>query len=156
MGILTDDMRRVIDEQRLGFIATVTPDGKPNLSPKGTTTVWKGDQLCFADICSPNTVRNLKANPGIEINVVDNTLRKGYRFKGTAQVLSEGPLFEELMAFYRQRGTKSTVRTIVLMTVEHAEALISPAYDRGQSEEQVSAQWDRHWVDLRRRRTKAG
>ena len=30
MGVLTDDMRRVVAEQQLGFVATVTPDGKPN------------------------------------------------------------------------------------------------------------------------------
>jgi predicted pyridoxine 5'-phosphate oxidase superfamily flavin-nucleotide-binding protein len=33
-GILTPDMQRVIREQRLGFVATVRPDGGPNLSPK--------------------------------------------------------------------------------------------------------------------------
>ena len=37
MGILTDDMKCVVREQKLGFIATVCPDGTPNLSPKGTT-----------------------------------------------------------------------------------------------------------------------
>jgi len=30
MGILTDDMRRMVDEQQLGFIATVCPDGLPD------------------------------------------------------------------------------------------------------------------------------
>ena len=35
---LTDDMQRVVLEQRLGFHATVCPDGTPNLSPKGTTS----------------------------------------------------------------------------------------------------------------------
>jgi len=25
-----------VEEQRLGFVATVRPDGTPNLSPKGT------------------------------------------------------------------------------------------------------------------------
>lgn len=32
LGLLTDDMRRVLTEQRLGFVATVCPDGTPNLS----------------------------------------------------------------------------------------------------------------------------
>jgi hypothetical protein len=36
MGILTD-VKRVVEEQRLGFFATVCPDGSPNVSPKGTT-----------------------------------------------------------------------------------------------------------------------
>ena len=37
MGILTDDMKRVVREVGLGFHATVSGDGSPNLSPKGTT-----------------------------------------------------------------------------------------------------------------------
>jgi uncharacterized protein len=69
IGILTDDMRRVVLEQKLGFAATVCPDGTPNLSPKGTTTVWHDDHLPFADIWSPETVRGLADNPNIEINV---------------------------------------------------------------------------------------
>jgi hypothetical protein len=152
MAILTDDMRRVLDEQRLGFIATVTPDGKPNLSPKGTTTVWDDEHLVFADICSPNTILNLGANPAMEINVVDPVLRKGYRFKGVATVLSEGPLFERITQFYRERGTTNSFSRAVLMKVEHAAALVSPAYDLGRTEEEVSAHWERHRDELRRGR----
>src|ERR1700740_1453248 len=95
MGPLTQDMKRVVREQRLGFIATVCPDGTPNLSPKGTTTVWDDEHLIFADIHSPDTVKNLLLNPAIEINVVDVFTRKGYRFKGTAEVISEGRIFQE-------------------------------------------------------------
>ena len=47
---LTDDMKRVVLEQRLGFVATVCSDGTPNVSPKGTTTVWDDRHLVFADI----------------------------------------------------------------------------------------------------------
>jgi len=32
-------MRAVIAAQRLCFAATVTPDGRPNLSPKGTIRI---------------------------------------------------------------------------------------------------------------------
>jgi hypothetical protein len=152
MGILTDDMRRVVDEQQLGFIATVTPDGKPNLSPKGTTAVWDNDHLVFADICSPNTVLNLRANPAIEINVVDPIVRKGYRFKGVATVLSDGPLHDEIEQFYRKRGSANPFRHVVLMKVEQAAALVSPAYDLGRTEEEVSAHWENRRDDLRRRR----
>jgi uncharacterized protein len=84
--MLTDDMKRLVLEQKLGFAATVCADGTPNLSPKGTATVWDDEHLVFADICSPGTVRNLGLNPSIEINVVDQFTRKGYRFKGVATV----------------------------------------------------------------------
>jgi hypothetical protein len=66
MGILTDDMKRVVREQRLGYVATVCPDGTPNLSPKGTTAVWDDDHLMFADIRSPQSVRNIEHNPSVE------------------------------------------------------------------------------------------
>ena len=60
MGILTADMKRVVGEQRLGFVATVCADGTPNLSPKGTTAVWDDDHLVFANIRSPGTLANLR------------------------------------------------------------------------------------------------
>jgi trans-2,3-dihydro-3-hydroxyanthranilate isomerase len=97
---LTDDMKRVVREQRLGFVATVCPDGTPNLSPKGTTTVWDDEHLVFADIRSPGTIRNLRSNPVAEVNVVDPVARKGYRFKGPATVVTEGRLYEDVIAFY--------------------------------------------------------
>jgi len=71
MGILTDDMKRNVREQRLGYIATVCSDGTPNLSPKGTTAVWDDDHLVFADIRSPQSAQNIRNNPSVEVNVVD-------------------------------------------------------------------------------------
>src|SRR5262245_588328 len=152
MGVLSADMRRVVEEQQLGFIATVTPDGRPNLSPKGTTAVWDDDHLVFADMRSPVTIANLRTNPAIEINVVDATVRKGYRFKGRAEVLAGGALFDDIVAFYRRRGSKSQYKHIVLMTVERAAPLLSPAYDQGRTEADVARQWDQHWDELRKKR----
>jgi len=156
MGILTPEMRRMVDEQQLGFVATVCPDGSPNLSPKGTTAVWDDDHLIFADIHSPGTVENLRHNPAIEINVVDTLSRKGYRFKGTAAILGDGPAFEAMLEFYRQRGSQSPKQHIVLVKVERALPLTSPAYDGGQSEAEISAKWRDYWEDLWRRRALSG
>jgi uncharacterized protein len=55
---LSADMQRVVLEQRLGFVATVTAEGLPNLSPKGTTTLWDEEHLMFADLASPGTIEN--------------------------------------------------------------------------------------------------
>lgn len=145
MGLLTDEMRRLIDEQRLAFVATVCPDGTPNLSPKGTIAVWNDDHLIFADICSPGTVANLLANPAIEVNVVDPFARRGYRFKGTGVVLAEGPAFEESVAFFRGRGTRYPIRSVVLIAVERALPVLSPVYATGVSEADVRARWEAHY-----------
>lgn len=159
MARLTDDMRRIVLEQKLGFAATVSPDGTPNLSPKGTTTVWDDEHLVFADIRSPRTVRNLRANPAIEINVVDPIVRKGYRFKGNASVYSEGEVYERGLALLAERGYDARperVKTVVLVRVEHAAPLISPAYDGGVSEEAVEERWERHFSELAKRRRTGG
>ena len=151
MGILTAEMQRLVREQRLGYVATVCPDGTPNLSPKGTTTVWDDDHLVFADICSLRTVANLRRNPAVEVNVVDPISRKGYRFKGTGQVFADGPTFEAGVTTYRQRGVGSPIRAIVLIKVERAAPLLSPVYDTGLTEAEVRANWERYWAELRGR-----
>jgi predicted pyridoxine 5'-phosphate oxidase superfamily flavin-nucleotide-binding protein len=148
MSILTDDMKRVVREQRLGFIATVCPDGTPNLSPKGSTTVWDDDHLMFGNMRSPATMANLRQNPAMEINIVDVFVRKGYRFKGRAEILSDGPRYDEIMSVFKERGQDTMIHEIVLMRVERAEPLISPAYDRGVCEDEVEREWAERWQAL--------
>ena len=155
MGILTEDMKRVVNEQRLGFVATVCPDGTPNLSPKGTTAVWDDDHIVFADIRSPATVANLRRNPSTEINVVDPMVRKGYRFKGVASVLTEGALFERILDFYRAERNldegRIKIRSFVLVKIDEAMPVVSPAYDLGLSEEQVREKMQCYFDSLQRK-----
>jgi uncharacterized protein len=149
MGVLTDDMKELV-EAELGFVATVSPDGSPNLSPKGTIASWDEDHLVFADIRSPGTVANLRRNPAVEVNVVDVLSRKGYRFKGTAEVFTEGDTFERGIRFYEQRGTvkaRQRIRSIVIVAVVHAFAVTSPAYDLGATEAELRRQFRRRLIE---------
>jgi predicted pyridoxine 5'-phosphate oxidase superfamily flavin-nucleotide-binding protein len=149
MGILTADMKRVVEQQRLGFVATVCPDGTPNLSPKGTTAVWDDDHLIFANIRSPGTLANLRQNANVEVNVVDPFVRKGYRFKGVASILESGPLYDKLLAFYTERGSQHAIREIVMIRVQTAQPIDSPAYDLGLTEEEVRDRMERYFQSLR-------
>src|SRR5262245_2870688 len=142
MALLTADMKRVVEEQRLGFFATVCPDGTPNVSPKGTIAVWDDDHLVFANIRSPGTMANLRTNPNVEVNVVDPVVRKGYRFKGVATVLDSGDVYDRAIAFYKERGAPpDIIREIVLIRVQTAQPVTSPAYDLGLSEDEVRTRW---------------
>ena len=142
-------MKRIVEEQRLGFVATVCPDGTPNLSPKGTTAVWDDDHLVFANIRSPGTIANLRANASVEINVVDPFARRGYRFKGVATVVDTGSVRDQAIAFYQRRGSSvAAIREIVLVRIQFAQAVDSPAYDLGMSEDEIRARWERHYRSL--------
>jgi predicted pyridoxine 5'-phosphate oxidase superfamily flavin-nucleotide-binding protein len=138
MAILTEDMKRVVREQRLGFYATVCEDGSPNLSPKGTTHVWDDDHLFFADIRSPQTVANIRRGSLVEVNVVDPFVRKGYRFMGPAVIHEPGTDgYSEGLERLREAGSKLLDRSnaIVVIEVRQARALVSPAYDDGTATE---------------------
>ncbi|HEY1966853.1 MAG TPA: pyridoxamine 5'-phosphate oxidase family protein, partial [Pseudonocardia sp.] len=71
VGPITEPVRALIEAQRLCYLATVGPDGQPNLSPKGSLKVLGPAHLAFAEMASPRTVANLATNPRLEINVVD-------------------------------------------------------------------------------------
>ena len=139
MGILTADMQRVI-ERELGFVATVGSDGAPNLSPKGTIAVWDEDHIVFADLRSPGTVSNLRSNPSVDVNVVDQLSRKGYRLAGRAVIHTEGPDFERGVQFYEARGlerARERIHSIVVIAVERVQLITSPAYDMGATEDEL-------------------
>jgi hypothetical protein len=106
----------------------------------------------FLDLRSPGTIRNLATNPVMEVNVVDPILRKGYRFNGEARVVRERPLFERILAFFdRPAGeARAAVRAAVLLRVERVAPLLSPAYDRGESEQEVAARWRHRHLELTR------
>jgi predicted pyridoxine 5'-phosphate oxidase superfamily flavin-nucleotide-binding protein len=147
---LDEEMRRVVSEQSLGFIATVCADGTANLSPKGTLRVWDERHLVFLDLRSPGTMANLATNPSVEVNVVDPIVRKGYRFKGTGRVVGKGEELERVLDFYgREPGSaRDRVRAAVLIEVTEAAALISPSYDLGATEEEIAARWREHHLGL--------
>ncbi len=150
MGILTDDMKCVIAEQKVSYVATVCADGTPNLSPKATMLVPDDDHIMFADIRSPNTAENLARMPVLEINFLDLFSRKGYRFKGTAQYAAQGTAaYDDLLPhFQRWGGLRSDFRGIVKVAVERALPVTSPAYDRGATEEGLRSEWQAYYLGL--------
>ena len=146
--MLTPHMKRIIEEQRLGFVATSAPDGMPNVSPKGTFVVLDDQTIAFGEIRSPGTIQNLRANPRIEVNFVDVFTRSGYRFAGLATVVDRGdPEFDSLLPRLRSR-LSPRIRAIVTIQVARALPLTSPAYDDGRTETELRRAWTAHFRAL--------
>ena len=146
MGLISNEMKELIEKQKLGYVATVSPDNTPNLSPKGTLSVWDDEHLIFADIKSPKTMSNLKENPSVEINVVDPISRKGYRFKGVSTIISSGTEYEKIIAHYIDNGIKSKINKVVLIKVISINQVTSPLYDLGYSEDDIKKRWKEHYL----------
>jgi predicted pyridoxine 5'-phosphate oxidase superfamily flavin-nucleotide-binding protein len=153
VAALSEAVQRFVREQRLGYVATVSEDGAPNVSPKGSLTVLDEHNLVFADVESPHTVRNLERDPRVEVNVVDPYARKGYRFRGRATVLHTGTGFWKVLEMYRAEGADvRRIRSIVLIEVEHVLPLVSPIYLHGDTlEEDVRGLWEEYHRSAKRR-----
>jgi len=151
-------MKRLVAEQKLGYVASVSADGKPNLSPKGTFLVRDDHHIMFAEMRSPNTLANIETTPSVEVNFVDIFSRKGFRFKGLARFVAKST--EEydalLPPFEAEWGALSArFNGIVVIEVETALPLVSPAYDMGAEEAQLRQQWLGYFTELQGRYTKS-
>ena len=141
MAVITSEIKTFLNSQKLGYVATVSSDGKPNISPKGTIIAWSDNLLAFANIRSPDTVMNLQNNPFVEINVIDPLSRKGYLFIGTAKIIKNTPLYVKILNHYRTNGIKSPINSIVIVDVSSVSEVTSPLYDLGQTEEEIKLKW---------------
>ena len=148
MDKISESVKKFLDTQKLGYVATVSENGNPNLSPKGTIITWDENTLAFADIRSPNTMKNLEKNPNLEINVVDPFLRKGFRFKGQGRIIKNGATYDAILNHYRKVGIKSPICSIVLIDVSEILEVTSPLYDLGISEEEMKEKWKKILLDL--------
>jgi len=150
--VLSPDMRAVIQSAHLCFAATVTPDGRPNVSPKGTIRVWDDTHLFFLDIASPGTRTNLTHAPWLELNVVDQLSRRGYRFAGKAALhFPDSAVYADAVRrVYDATLPANPPAAVVLLAVERAAPLLSPAYWRGDDETAIRALWRERQAELDR------
>ena len=146
--MITSEIKNFLNIQKLGYVATVSSDGLPNISPKGTIIAWASEILAFADIRSPDTVKNLQNNPNVEINVIDPLLRKGYLFKGVARLINSGLQYDEILQYYRDNGITSPINAIILVDISEISDVISPLYDMGISEGEIKSKWKNHFANL--------
>ena len=140
-----DNVKNFVNFQKLGYVATVSSDGTPNLSPKGTIAILDDSTLVFANIRSPQTIENLTKNPSLEINVVDPFSRMGYRFKGLGAILSNGDDFEKILDYFEKKGIKSKILHVIVIDVKSFSEVTSPSYDLGQKKEDLVEKWKNYY-----------
>jgi len=145
--MLTPQMQALIERNTIGLVATVTPDGRPAVSPKGTSVILDATTLVFSDIRSPGTVRNIKNNPAVEINYIDIFSRTACRVAGRADYVprSETEFAAYLPHFQKWPTLVERMRGFVVVTVESAQLLRSPVYDVGATEADLRAYWLKHY-----------
>ena len=98
---LTDEMRRWINQARANetpcIMATASPDGVPNAGFKGTMVVLDEAALAYRERGEPSAVRQLEENPKVVIRFRNPSQNVGWKFRCTAAVYRDGPVFQRVM-----------------------------------------------------------
>ncbi len=138
--ILNTSAKELIERFPLGFVATVTAEGLPSLSPKGTFFVLDEETIAFGEIRSPNTMANLENLPKAEVNFIDIWLRKGVRIFGSTEVISRGTAeFSDLISRWEEAfpALAHRINAIVKIKAEQVRPITTPPYDDGVTEEEM-------------------
>lgn len=121
MTIMNDELKKAIAEIQPSFVASADKDGHPNVSAKGSLCVIDDEHLVFADIRSPQTLKNVKENPYVSIIALESKTRKGWRVWGkVVDITTAGDIYDMLSKKYKDKGG---VNHAVKILVEKGSAL---------------------------------
>lgn len=128
--MLSDEVKQSIDECVLCWLATADANGIPNVSPKEMFIHHENGTLLIANIASPKSVSNIKANPNICVSFVEIFKQKGFKLVGRALYIEESAdVFQSYLARLRTLGgERFPILGIIEVTVEKVEKIIAPSY----------------------------
>lgn len=128
--MLTSLVLDYINRSVLCWLATVDADGAPNVSPKEVFCAYGSQMVLIANIASPTSVCNIEAEPRVCISFVDVFVQKGYKLKGTADLVRpkdaryavlETPLLHITQGLF-------PIRSIIAVQVNAVEPIVAPSY----------------------------
>ena len=127
---LTDEMRRSINQARADetpcIMATATPDGVPNAGFRGTMIVLDEESLAYRERGQPSAVRQLEENPKVVVLYRHPGRNVGWKFRCTAAIHRDGPVFQRIMDHLVSQGLLSNPNgegTAVLLRVDQILSL---------------------------------
>ena len=149
--MIDTEARRIIRAFPLGIVASVTPEGTPAASPKGTFLVLDETTIAYGDIRSPGTRANLEALPRAEVVFVDPFRRKGVRIAGEVEIVAKSDAaFPDLIPRWRETwgDLADRIAALVLIRATRVKPLTTPPYDDGATEDEMIALYKAKYGEL--------
>ena len=137
--MLSDEMKTLIRAHRAGMVATINEDGTPSVSPKATFVIVDDTTLAYGNIRSPGTLANLRRNASVEVCFIDVLTRKAVRVTGEGSVVKKTDATPDMLGAFEQDWADYLPRmsAFVRIDVSAAEMILSPAYDVGETEDNL-------------------
>jgi predicted pyridoxine 5'-phosphate oxidase superfamily flavin-nucleotide-binding protein len=128
MAKITDEMKEMVKGQQ-AFVATATTDGIPSVAPKGSTRILDDEHIIFAEAAGKRTYENIKMNPKVAIIIGDISKMQCLRFSGTAEIITEGPLFDKSAERMKEMGAPAP-QAVIKVNVEEIYDCGAPGFGK--------------------------
>jgi len=105
---LTEEMREFVNGARASgypcIVATASPDGTPNAGFIGTVMAYDEASLAYRDRTGRQPLDHIEANPKVVVLFRDAGREVGWKFRCTAEVHRNGPVYDEVMRRLAESG----------------------------------------------------
>lgn len=127
---LTTEIKQYVNRSVLCWLATVSTENVPNVSPKEVFDYYESDKIIIANIFSPQTVENIKRNNNVCVSFIDILVQKGFQIKGKAEIIGKTDSdFEEMeKVLTKMTNGKFPFATITKITIGQIKPIIAPKY----------------------------
>lgn len=85
--VLSKEVIELMNRSVLCWLASVSSELQPNVSPKEIFKYYEADEIIIANIASPQSVKNIQSNPKVCLSFIDILVQKGFQLKGSARIL---------------------------------------------------------------------
>ena len=103
--MMSMELMEMLDDN-LVYLATSTPERKPNVVPVGLCQAINEKQLIIIDVLFNKTRKNLEDNPLVALSFTDHKRMASYQLKGRAEIHTEGPIFERMLQIQEQKEAR--------------------------------------------------
>jgi hypothetical protein len=114
---VTDDMKELIG-RGLAFVGTADKNGRPNIAPKGSMRLEDEETLIFTEGTGKKTLQNLRENPEVTVAFVDREKMEGYQFKGKAEIIGKGRLYDKVAKIAKEGGRPEPKAAVMIKIAE--------------------------------------
>ena len=107
-------IKKIVEQNPL-TVATITPNGNPNVIGVAYVKVVEKDMLLISDVYMHQTIEDIQNNPRVAL-VVWNKNLTGYKFIGTAKYFNKGIWLQKVKSIPENKDLP--VKGAILVTVE--------------------------------------
>jgi len=106
-----------VDQQPIVALATVAPDGTPNVAPMFWKLWYDDDTLLLLDNYMRATKANVKATGKASVSVWNSDSGEAYQLKGTAEYFTEGVCMDAAAAYMDRQKPGASPKGVVVIRI---------------------------------------